>query len=475
MVDIPDLLAYATVAWSDGGVATEGLKSFIRVPNVSPEYDPDFLTNGLIHQAVDCVKTWIEAQGIPGLTTTVFADPGREPLLYVAIPGTSSSAPPVLAYGHLDKMPPLDDAGWTPGLSARDAVIRDGKIYGRGANDDGYNAFLVISALKYLQSKSLPYPKVTMLFETGEESGGEEIERYLDELRPKIGDAGVILVLDGEAQDYKTVWGCTSLRGIVNGLLTVKHLAAPCHSGMATGLVPSTFRIARILLSRIEDAATGEILVKEAHVPEIPAHRIAQCKLIADQLGEGSHAIVSPLPGARLVADDNAQLLVNKAWKPGLAVTGCDGIPSIQDGSNVIRTTTALKLSLRIPPGVESEKVGAVLKAVLEADPPYGAQVTYQVLGVGNGWWGPNMTGRVDEGIRAATKAIFDSAPLYYGEGGSIPLCNKFQALWPEAQVLVSGCAGTDSNPHGYDESLNLTYTQKFCTFLALFLGKIAE
>lgn len=475
MVDLPDALAFSAAAWQDGGLALEGLKSFIRVPNVSPGYDPEFFTNGLIIKAIDTVKAWIEAQGIAGLTTTLFAEPGCEPLLLVEIPGTAApGAPVVLAYGHLDKMPPLDAPGWSAGLFAYDPVIRDGKVYGRGTNDDGYNCFLVITALKYLQSKGLAYPKVTLILETGEESGDTEIQQYLERLRPKIGDVDLILVLDGEAQDYQTFWGCTSLRGIVNGVLDISHLATPCHSGMATGLVPSTFRIARILLSRIEDAATGEVLLREAHAPEIPATRIEQCRLIAAQLGDRSHAIVSPLPGAELLSKDNAELLLAKAWKPGLAVTGCDGIPSVGDGSNVMRTRTALKLSLRLPPGVNAEVTAAALKRVLEADPPYGAKVTYTAVSAGNGWKGPDLSGKIDVAMREATRAVFGGVPLYYGEGGSIPLCNKFQELWPDAQLLVSGCAGTDSNPHGYDESLNLEYTGKFSALLILFLQQIS-
>jgi acetylornithine deacetylase/succinyl-diaminopimelate desuccinylase-like protein len=476
MVDIQDVLAYSVAAWQEGGFALEGLKAFIRVPNISPAYDATFLTNGLIQQAVETVKGWIESQGLPGLTTTVYADPGREPLLYVDIPGTAPAGAPVcLAYGHLDKMPPLDPAGWSSGLSARDPVIRDGKIYGRGANDDGYNPYLLLAALKYLHSKALPYPKFTLLLETGEESGDSEIQRYLDDLRPRIGPADLILVLDGETQDYETFWACTSLRGVVNGTLDIAHLATPCHSGMATGLVPSTFRIARILLSRIEDAETGEVLLPEAHAAEIPRARVEQCSLIAQQLGERCHAVVTPLPGAQLLTQDKAQLLVNKAWKPGLAITGADGIPSIQDGSNVMRARTALKLSLRIPPTVDGNTVAAALKRVLEADPPYGARVTYTPSSAGNGWKGADLSGNVDEAMKSATKAVFGGIPLYYGEGGSIPLCNKFQELWPDAQVLVSGCAGTDSNPHGYDESLNIEYTGKFTALLIVFLQLIAK
>jgi hypothetical protein len=196
---------------------------------------------------------------------------------------------------------------------------------------------------------------------------------------------------------------------------------------------------------------------------------------VAAQLGARSTAVVSPLPGAKLLSEDYSQLLLNKAWKPGLGVTGADGIPAVQDGSNVIRTRTALKLSLWIPPWVDGEKVGVALKTVLEADPPYGATVTYTVGAAGNGFAGADLSGVIEKAFSEATKLVFDGQPLYYGEGGSIPLCNKFQELWPDAQVLVSGCAGVDSNPHGYNESLNLEYTGKFTALLVKVLEVLGK
>ena len=473
-MDINDCLKFCEAAWAEGGSALEGLKGLIRVPNLSPDYDKDFLTNGLIDQAIDVTRKWIESQGIPDLSTQVYHDPGRQPLLRVNIKGTSPEAPPILCYGHLDKMPHLDPAKWSPGLSATNPVLRNNKLYGRGTNDDGYNSFLIITALRYLHEHNLKFPKVTILLETGEESGDEEIKRYLDELHESIGDAATIVVLDAEAQDYKTIWCCTSLRGVINGILSVEHLKTPCHSGMATGLVPSTFMIARQLLSRIEDEKTGEILIKEAHVPEIPKNRIEQCYAIANHIGDACHAIVSPLDGCKLITEDNGQLLVNKAWVPGLAVTGADGIPSIVNGSNVMRPKTALKLSLRIPPGVDADKCGAVLKSVLEKDPPFGAKVSYNVVGAGNGWWGRDFDAKTDTALKKASKAVFGEEPLYYGEGGSIPRCNKFKELWPKAQLLVSGCAGVDSNPHGFDESLDIPYTIKFTTLIASLFNDIA-
>jgi len=469
-----ECISYCTKEWSEGGSALEGLKKFIEIPNLSPHYDEGYFTNGLMGQAVHFVGEWIKGQGIKGLEITYYEDKGREPLLFVEIPSTAGKeVPAVLTYGHLDKMPHLDAEGWSQGLFATKAVVRGDKVYGRGSNDDGYNPFCIITAVKYLEQNNLPHPRIVMLLESGEESGDDEIQRYLNELRPKIGEVGVIMVVDGEAEDYKTFWCCTSLRGVVMGVLDIQHLAGPCHSGMATGVVPSTFRIARMLLSRIEKEETGEILIKEANI-EIPQNRIQNCNDIANQLGAQAVDSVTLLPGAKHLPGTIGDLLVNKAWRPGLAITGADGIPIVANGSNVIRTRTALKLSLRLPPGVKSEEIGEIMKKELERDPPYGAKVSFKLLSTGDGWFGRDFDEKTQTALDSTSQKIFGQKPLLYGEGGSIPLCNALQALWPNAQLIVTGAAGVDSNPHGYDESLDLPYTGKFTASISSFLNEIS-
>ena len=471
-MDYQDCLAYCHAAWSEGGFAVEGLKQVIRVPNLSPDYDEEYHTNGLIQQACTTTKAWIESLGLKGLKTTLYAEQNKEPLLYIEIEGTSPELGSVLAYGHLDKMPHLDPEGWSEGLSATNPVIRGDKIYGRGTNDDCYASFLLMTSMKYIQEKGLPHPRVVMVLEAGEESGSSEIENYLEQLRDQIGDVTSIMVLDAECADYNDVWCCTSLRGVCIGTLEVSHVRVPVHSGTGTGIVPSTFRIARMLLSRIEDEQTGRILIPECHV-EIPESRVESCRRIADQLGEHCLSAIELLPGSRHIHKEVYMNVLAKAWEPGLAVTGCDGIPKIKDGSNVIRANTSLKLSLRIPPGVDGAVILQKMKEILEKDPPYGAKVVFHANDYGNGWFGRDFSPKVNTALVNATKAVFGIEPLYYGEGGSIPLCNFFQKKWPDADIIVTGCAGVDSNPHGYDESLDIAYTGKFAAVLCGFLTSL--
>ena len=470
-MDTQQCVDYCTQAWSEGGYALEGLKGIIRIPNLSPGYDKEYFTNGLVYQALHYMADWVKAQGLKNCNVRTFEEPNKEPLLLVDIGATTDkNVLPVLTYGHLDKMPHLDPAGWSEGLSATNPVVRNDKVYGRGTNDDCYEGFVVVTAVKYLEEHNIPHPRVIMLMETGEESGDEEIVRYLHKLRPELGDVGVVLVIDAEAEDYKTLWCCKSLRGVAMGVLTVEHLRQPCHSGMATGLVPDTFRICRMLLSRLEDEQTGEVKLKEAHV-DIPEAARQQLHSIAQQLGESCVEIVDRLPGAQLLSTDLTQLLINKAWLPGLAVTGQDGLPVLEQGSNVIRTKTALKLSMRLPPGVDSKKFNLLMKQVLEADPPYGARVQYEIVDGGDGWYGKDFNEVTASSLSRASQAVFGQDPLFYGEGGSIPLCNLLEELWPNAEIIVTGAAGVDSNAHGFDESLNLPYTSKFTAVLTSFLA----
>lgn len=473
-MDLNDCLDFCSKAWTEGGAALEGLKEFVSVPNLSPAYDKEFISNGLIHKAIDVVKKWVESQGVQGLSTKVLGGTEREPLFFAEIQGTAPNAQPIIAYGHLDKMPHLDAAGWANGLSSTKAVVRGDQVYGRGTADDGYNVFSVITAVKYLQTHNIPHPKIYMVYETGEESGSDEIDKYLEELRPEIGDVSTILILDTNAQDYKTVWCCNSLRGVVNGTLSVSILKTPIHSGMGTGIVPDTFRIARKLLSRIENEDTGEILIPEAKC-EIPERRIQQCQIIANHLGDKAVDIEAKLPDAHYVDENYANLLLNRSWKPGLAVTGADGIPSIANGSNVIRPATNLKLSLRIPPGVDSKKVAEAMKRILEEDPPYGTKVEYKCLSTGDGFYAPDYSEKIETALKTCSNAYYGYDPIYFGTGGSIPLCNCFHSLWPNSQLVVTGSAGPTSNTHSYNECLDIPYTQKFTAVLTNLVAQLAQ
>ena len=185
----------------------------------------------------------------------------------------------VLLYGHMDKQPEM--VGWRADLGPWKPVYEDGKLYGRGSGDDGYAVYCALTTIAAIDAQGAPRPRCVGLIETCEESGSPDLPAYLDLLAPRLGDVQLLVGLDSGCRNYEQLWVTTSLRGLVGGTLTVEILSEGVHSGHASGIVPSSFRIARQLLNRIDDAATGHVLLPELHA-EIPAERVEQAHARVD-------------------------------------------------------------------------------------------------------------------------------------------------------------------------------------------------
>jgi acetylornithine deacetylase/succinyl-diaminopimelate desuccinylase-like protein len=241
----------------------------------------------------------------------------------------------------------------------------------------------------------------------------------------------------------------------VNGRLTVSTQTAGVHSGTYGGIGPSTFRILRQLLDRIEDAATGRVLLPEASVA-IPAEREAAARSVGALLGDEVAASLPFLDGVRPVADDPGELELNRQWRPVLEITGMDGIPPVAGAGNVLRPTTSAKLSLRLPPTADADAVGAALRRVLEADPPYDAHVTYELLEGGAGWAAPPTAPWLADALSRSSQEFWGAPAGATGEGGSIPFMGMLGQRFPAAQFCVIGVLGPESNAHGPNEFLDL-------------------
>src|SRR6185369_15548835 len=197
------------------------------------------------------------------------------------------------------------------------------------------------------------------------------------------------------------------LRGVTSGTLTVEFLSEGVHSGAASGIVPSSFRILRQVLGRLEDERTGEILVRECHV-EIPPARLAEVKAVAAVLGDEITTRWPFMPGMRPVTNDPVEALLNNTWRPALAVTGVDGIPAIADAGNVLRPKTSVKLSLRLPPTADAARAMKRVKETLESDPPYGARVTFTTgERPGSGWNAPAAAECLLDSVQRASRSYF--------------------------------------------------------------------
>ncbi len=458
-------LAAAIADQWDAGIVPQ-LVDYIRIPAKSPHFDPQWAANGHIEGVVRLAEAWAVRQPLRGLTVEIVRLPGRTPVLFFDVPATGEATAKrtVLLYGHLDKQPEM--TGWRDGLGPWVPVIEDGKLYGRGGADDGYAVFASLAAIGALQAQGLPHARCVGLIETCEESGSFDLPAYLDALAPRMGRVDFVVGLDSGCGDYERLWVTTSLRGLAGGTLGVDVLTEGVHSGYASGIVPSSFRVARHLLDRLENSTTGRILPAEFHAP-IPDERVTQARVAADILGEAVFGQYPLADGTRPMVADRAEALLNRTWRPALSVTGADGLPPIASAGNVLRPRTALKLSLRLPPSVAGERATADLKRLLESEPPHGARVRFDAESGATGWNAPPTAAWLAATLDAASRAHYDKPAAAMGEGGTIPFMAMLGKHFPEAQFLITGVLGPKSNAHGPNEFLHIPYAKKLTACVA--------
>lgn len=400
---------------------------------------------------------WVRAQGVDGLEATLHEEEGRTPFLVVTVDATDRTDETVLAYAHLDKQPPLT-GDWSEGLGPWKPVIRDGKLYGRGGADDGYGLFAAVLAVKALRLQKVPHARVVIVVEGSEESGSPDLAHYLAKLADVIGRPTLLICLDSGCGDYERMWLTTSLRGITVGTLRVRVTSQGVHSGASSGVIPSTFQIARELLDRLGDSKTGR-LIDALHV-EVPAQHLEYARDTGRTLGAAVHENFPFLGGVRPLSDDPAELMLNKTWRPTMTVTGVGGIPALGVAGNVLRPETSLKLSIRLPPTADSAACAAAVKETLERDPPFGALVTFDVEKASTGWAAGEAPAWLTDAIQQASQDYFGQPAGYIGEGGSVPFVGALERQFPGMALCVTGVLGPKSNAHGPDEFLSLSQAE---------------
>ena len=448
------------------------LIEYVRIPNKSPMFDPDWEAHGHMEAAVQLMFRWAEAEcaSIPGARVNVLRLPGRTPVLMVDVPGRVDDC--VLMYGHLDKQPEF--SGWSEGLEPWTPVLRDGKLYGRGGADDGYALFASMTAIRALAVQGIPHARCVILIEASEESGSPDLVHHIEALGSQLGSPTLVVCLDAECGNYEQLWCTTSLRGNLIGSLRVDVLAEGVHSGTASGVVPSSFRILRDLLARVEDAASGAILLEELNTP-IPPDRRAQARAAAAVLGDTVFSKFPFLPGMRPVSNDPFELLLNNNWRPTLSITGVDGIPAFRSAGNVLRPQTTLKLSFRLSPTMDPAVAAAAIKSALEAEPPYGARVSFTVESAMGGWNAPALAPWLEQSMQDASQAFFERDAMYMGTGGSIPFMGMLGEKFPGTQFLVTGVLGPQSNAHGPNEFLHIETARRLTACVSQVLADHAR
>jgi acetylornithine deacetylase/succinyl-diaminopimelate desuccinylase-like protein len=441
------------------------LMRYIEIPNKSPAFDVEWRKAGHMDRAVELLAGWAREAMPADATLEVVRLGDRTPVIFIDVPATGGAAgDTVLLYGHLDKQPEM--TGWREGLGPWQPVLEGDKLYGRGGADDGYSIFASLTALATLRRDNVPHARAVVLIEACEESGSFDLPAYIEHLAPRLGELSLVVCLDSGCGNYDQLWSTTSLRGIVVGTLEVSLLREGIHSGDGSGVLPSSFRVLRQLLERLEDAQTGEIKLQALHVP-IPVERAEQARRAAAVLGDEVWDTFPLQPGVKPVLGDNRELILNRTWRPALAVTGAEGLPSLANAGNVLRPFTRIRLSLRVPPRLAAATAAAAVKSLLEKDPPYGARVSFEGASSANGWDAPPLAPWLEVAFEAASQRYFSKPAVYLGEGGSIPFMSILGERFPNAQFCVTGVLGPGSNAHGPNEFLHLPTARKLTLSVA--------
>ena len=423
------------------------LSEYIRIPALSPAFDPNWYENGHIEKAIQHIADWCKIQDIEGLTVEIRRLEGKTPLIYMEVPGTLDET--VLLYQHADKQPEF--VGWHEGLGPWIPVRRGDKLYGRGGADDGYGAYASLTAIRCLQQQGIPHANLKLIVEASEESGSPDLPAHLEALADRIGTPAMVVCLDSGAGDWDHLWLTTSLRGVIVGTLNVEVSSAGVHSGDAGGIIPSSFRIARNLLDRISDSATGKVTVPELWV-DIPQSRIEQAEIAAKILGDEVYSKFPFLEGVSANDSDLSELILNRTWRPALEITGADGMPTCAAGGNVLRTNTKLKLSIRIPAGVNSESATELIAKTLTENPPQGAHITWETEHPADGFHAKPLADWLHSALTEASNNHYGNPVQFMGEGGTIPFMPMLQQQFPQAEFMITGILGPESNAHGPNE-----------------------
>jgi len=451
------------------------LVEYVKVPAKSPGFDASWAAHGYLQQVVKEAFAWGQAQQIAGLKIEIVALDGKTPCIFFDVPATGGlgNAKTVLFYGHLDKQPEM--VGWRDNFGPWTPVVEDGKLYGRGAADDGYAIYAALTMIAALDAQGAPRPRCVGIIESCEESGSPDLPAYLDLLAPRFGDVGLVAGLDSGCGNYEQLWVTTSLRGLVGGTLTVEVLTEGVHSGKASGLVPSSMRIARQLLNRIDDPATGRVIDEAFHAP-IPGERLQQAQTAGSILGDqvwkefpwvGCNHGADPHAHAMPTTTDPVEGILARTWRPALSVTGAAGFPSIDSAGNVLRPKTTFKLSLRIPPTVDGERATHQMTKLLTENVPYNAKVTFEADWGATGWNAPETAPWLKQAADEASRGLWGRAAAWMGEGGTIPFMNMLGAKFPRAQFLITGVLGPHSNAHGPNEFLHIPYVKQLTVAVA--------
>lgn len=458
-------------AWSTH--ALEELKKFVSLPAKNQVFDPSWKENGFLMQALKNARRY-GLSCFPDATFEILEIEGATPALFIDIPAQGGhDGRPAFFYGHFDKQPEMD--GWSDGLGPFNPVVRGGRLYGRGACDDGYSFYSALSSVLALRRTNTPHPRITGLFETDEETGSSFYDQYLEMVKEKIGDPAVLFILDLSSPTPDRLWLTQSLRGVLAFTIKVEALTTPVHSGAYGNLVPNPFSVLRAILDEFEDPRTGIVNGRDALRRPIPERHEKSIQQFAELIGGDLIKHLPLIQGVRPMYDDPAQAVRESAWAPSFTVLGLNGIPEIGKGGALIYKEVSASVAFRIPPGIDTKKACEFICAEM-IDPhrsQWNVRIEVSDVRCEDGFDVPELPQWLDEAWNSASMKIFGNPSASLFEGASIGTMKLFGKAFPNSPFIGTGVLGPNSNAHAADESLDLTYTTRLSEATAMIIEAI--
>lgn len=456
-------------------------EQYLRIQNVSPAYNPAWEKDGHMQKVVDLYEKWALENSPKDAKVFVQEIENKTPLLVINVPSRNYSGDDtVLLYGHLDKQPEM--IGWKQGIDPWAPTYDGDRLYGRGSADDGYAMFCALVAINDLEDNNISHPRLLVIIEASEESGSPDLVNHLELLNDslekysceKLEDVSLVICLDSGALSYDHLWITNSLRGLIEMHLTIRTLSQGTHSGGAGGIVPSTTHVLRTLLDRIAKSPSGEIIIEELNV-EIPAQVSDAAENVAKIIGDDDAFGLPFAKGVEPLYKSVKDQLIANTFKPALEIIGIEGIPKIEDAGNVLLPEVKVALSFRIPPGVKPEIAAGAIAGELNRDTPYNAQMTVKVESLASGWQARARPQSLKDTFEAASQKHFGQSAQYLGEGGTIPFMFMLGEKYPNAQFMVTGLLGPESNAHGPNEFIHLPTFFKLTACVSDVLSSLGE
>ncbi|MBC9716002.1 dipeptidase [Streptomyces sp. TRM66268-LWL] len=408
----------------------------------------------------EAAANWVaDALRAEGFTDVALLDtPDGTQSVYGLLPGPEG-APTVLLYAHYDVQPPLDEQAWqTPPF---ELVERDGRWYGRGSADCKGGVIMHLLALRALKENGGIPVSVKFIAEGSEEQGTGGLERYA-EAHPELLKSDAIVIGDSGNFRVGLPTVTSTLRGMTLLRVEMDTLEGNLHSGQFGGAAPDALgALIRVLDSlRAEDGSTtvdgldGDQTWEGLQYPESDFRKDAKVLDGVELIGSGT------------VAD--------RIWaRPAVTVLGIDCPPVVGATPSVQSSARAL-ISLRVPPTGDAVEATKLLRAHIEAHTPWGARVRTEQIGQGQPFRADVNSPAYQAMADAMAVAYPGEEMQYAGQGGSIPLCNALDSLYPDAEILLIGLSEPEAQIHAPNESVSPQELRQLSITEALFLQNYA-